>query len=433
MAEQPIQPAQGQSDPLTSAAADGAGLPMSEAEAKSNETSLKAYRKKLRGLVKDLKALVEDRDRLVGQLDVQLNRSSEIVEEVGGSRDAASAVVHEIREFHSQAATALAEGETLRPKLNTLSQRCEEIELAAQQAAKRSSHIEDGFKYVQAKKPEVEVAVDKITEAKSKCDQLLSSSQASLAEVKAAAKASEAARLRAEESAGTVEEAVAAFSERNEEIEKQSARLEELCVEAESLRKTVNELLPGATSAGLASSFNKRADELVLSIRFWETVALLSLGGLVAFGLISGHRVLEIASSPNWTNVLVPVGVKAMIALPLVWLALFSARRGAITKRVQEDYRYKASIATAFEGFKNQFTDIESSEASPAYLLSKTVLASLTAQPGRLYDAKHQEVTPLSATAEAIAGLTKHRKGKIRAQGVEAEFEDTEPQPRQES
>lgn len=403
-----------------------ATAPPVDADLKSDETSLKGYRKKLRPLLKEVKALVEERNALVEEIDQQRKHVVESVAKIELAKGETDTSLAALKQKISAVTTVLAEGDAIRTKLTALTQRCEEIELAAQQAAKRSSHIEDGFKYVQAKKPEVEAAVDQITQAKAKSDQSIAASQASLAEVKSAAKAAGDAQAKAEASVLSLESAISDFAGRNAELDKQFKRVSELRKEAEDLRATVNDLLPGATSAGLASSFNKRAEEFVLSIRFWEGVALLSLAGLVAFGLVNGNTVLKTAASTGWEDIIVPVLVKAMIALPLVWLALFSARRGAVMKRVQEDYRYKASIATAFEGFKNQFSDIDRDERSPAYLLSQTVLAGLTTQPGRLYDAKHQEVTPLSAAAEALSGLTKHRKGKIRAQGVEAEFEDTE-------
>jgi len=194
---------------------------------------------------------------------------------------------------------------------------------------------------------------------------------------------------------------------------------------AEVLEAKINSLLPGATSAGLASSFRERATELDKEVVVWHGISFAALVVLVVYAFIVGPALVNqsTGNSAEWTAVLSRVILKALVASPLVWLALSAGHRGTLAKRVREDYRYKAALYTAFEGFKNQLSDIESDGEPPLVGLSRNVLSSLAAAPGRLYDVKHQEVTPLSAVVDTFSKATRGNRANIKTPSIEAEID----------
>jgi len=400
-------------------------LPTTEDELRTSVESFKSYRKKLGKELRELRKLIDERDALMARLDAQSKSISAQGASISQLRETAESDLEAIKSLVQETQDAIESASEVQPTLNTLVQRCEEIELKATQAAKRSAHIEDGFNYVQAKRPEVESAVDQVVQIKAQAEQLRKDSQQNAADIKDLMADSVAASEQMQDAVTDAQDAISTFVSRTEETQKQSNELAALIEQANELNSTVKSLLPEATGAGLASSFNLRAKKMSLPIGFWEILALLSLVGLIVYGILTGRTVIEIAETKGWEELFTPILVKSLVAMPLIWLALFCSRRGSISKRVQEDYQYKASIATAFQGFKKQFADIPTDPGSPSFMLSQNVLATLAAQPGRLYDAKHQEVTPLSAAAESIAKLGQNRSGKVKTAAVEAEFSDT--------
>lgn len=295
---------------------------------------------------------------------------------------------------------------------------------------------------MQATKPKVESAVAEIGEAKSTVKTIAEELSQSKGRVETIESNVSELYESAKESVDAVDDQVLQFSKRNKELVGQGELLQHYIDQSKSLTEEVESLLPGAASAGLASSFKANADELNWSIRLWESMSVLALVGLAAYGLVYGIGSLDavkemvvagnadgaVLNTDQILTLLAMVLLKGLVAVPIVWLVLFAGHRGSKQKRVREDYRYKAAIAMAFQGFKNQFEDIDSDSDLPVHGLSKNVLKSLAAEPGRLYDTKYQEVTPVSAAADAIARATKGRKGKIKAAGIEAELESDRPE-----
>ena len=78
-----------------------------------------------------------------------------------------------------------------------------------------------------------------------------------------------------------------------------------------------------------------------------------------------------------------------------------------LSLRLEEDYAYKESISIAFEGYKREMTQIAAGDATnptPLTTLCVNVLKAIAERPGRIYDGKQQDITPL---AEAQAALKK--------------------------
>jgi predicted fused transcriptional regulator/phosphomethylpyrimidine kinase len=91
------------------------------------------------------------------------------------------------------------------------------------------------------------------------------------------------------------------------------------------------------------------------------------------------------------------------IAGALVWLALYASRESALAKRLEEDYGYKSAIASCFEGFRKQMSEVGKDvvSSSPLAKLCGDTLTTVAAPPGRIYDKHNLTVTPASEFTEA--------------------------------
>lgn len=110
--------------------------------------------------------------------------------------------------------------------------------------------------------------------------------------------------------------------------------------------------------------------------------------------------------------------VRLPIAGALVWLALHASHEAALAKRLEEDYGYKATVASVLMGFQKQISEVgkdATTNPSLAKLLDNT-LTTIAAPPGRIYDKHKLTTSPSGELAEAakaaaqISGITKSVK-----------------------
>lgn len=214
----------------------------------------------------------------------------------------------------------------------------------------------------------------------------------------------------AEAAATEAEGTIAALTQRDTDTESLSdsassakSVLDELVSEAESIRDTIEGLLPGSASVGLAASFEERANKLVVPRRGWMTVFIISILAMVgvAFTIdLSGDDYLQDALS------------RLPFLAPFIWLGWFSALQYGNTIRLEEDYRFKTSTAKAFVGYRDHMThlkDVDLENAGNALsLLSTRTVEVLSIEPGRLLGKSHNEATP----SGGILGLASGRNSK---------------------
>lgn len=156
-------------------------------------------------------------------------------------------------------------------------------------------------------------------------------------------------------------------------------------------------LLPGATSAGLATAFRKMKESFDDPIKNFTRLFYVSLTVIVGISLftmlytnfissIHYENIADFASSLGWR--LSAIGAA-------VWLAIFASKRRSEMQRLQQEYAHKESCAKSYNGFKKQIEDLgeENNEILKSLIL-KTV-DSIAYNPSTTLDGKHEEKTPL--------------------------------------
>lgn len=147
-----------------------------------------------------------------------------------------------------------------------------------------------------------------------------------------------------------------------------------------------------AIVAGLAGAFNKKALETNSRLLLWLIVLI---GALVAVGIIGYGRYADlreiIATKPdNWM-----LGAQLFLTIfgvgAPVWMAWIATRMISMNFVISSDYAYKASLAQAYTGFREQAKGLDP-------LLEQRLLAAaitqLDANPVRFVDDRHPG-TPL--------------------------------------
>lgn len=155
--------------------------------------------------------------------------------------------------------------------------------------------------------------------------------------------------------------------------EKRLAELDKLCA---TQLKTIEDLLPGATAAGLASSFDERRKSFEKPHNRWQWLFVGSVLALVALAISGLWHVYNAGTPPTYDELFRLWLSRLPVAGALVWLALHASHESALAKRLEEDYGYKAAVASCLMGFQKQISgvgkDVESNTSLAKLLVSVT-------------------------------------------------------------
>jgi hypothetical protein len=194
-------------------------------------------------------------------------------------------------------------------------------------------------------------------------------------------------------------------------------RVEALSEQLQSLIQRVEGLLPGATSAGLASSFNKQRSRFTLPQKQWLWMFVVCIGLLVILAVPSFLSAIGVLHSTeqSWTAAWRNLILRLPIVAPVIWLAIYAGRNYMMSLRMEEDYAYKEAISTAFEGYKREMEKIAASEGenpTPITILCTNILRAIAERPGRIYEGRQKDInlaTEIQELAEKSAEFSKKK------------------------
>lgn len=173
--------------------------------------------------------------------------------------------------------------------------------------------------------------------------------------------------------------------------------------EYEILKTNIEKLLPGATSAGLASAFSTAKEAYKSKICLFTWVFYGAVGVLLVLGCVwlwniisvnpeNNQSILATATTGQLINSLI---VKLPIIISLIWLATFSAKRRNEYTRLQEEYEHKWALTSSYLGFKQQIDEMQTDDDTLTELLLKTAIETIGFNPSVTLSSKHDEKAPI--------------------------------------
>lgn len=188
-----------------------------------------------------------------------------------------------------------------------------------------------------------------------------------------------------------------------ERIADYEAKLNELKEQCDAQLEAIKSLLPGATSAGLASAFDKRRQTFLNPSKNWQRLFVGSVGFLALLALASLIEAYFHTPELTYQQLLVRWLSRIPFVAALVWLAMHASRESALAKRLEEDYGFKVSVASSFQGFQEQMKAVGGSAAGnePLKTLCDATLAQITNPPGRIYEKHALAVSPTTELVKA--------------------------------
>jgi hypothetical protein len=178
----------------------------------------------------------------------------------------------------------------------------------------------------------------------------------------------------------------------------------------EALFVSIESLLPGATSAGLASAYKKIKDKFNIpiigyTIAFYAAMLTLFLGGLtiVSENINLSPFHFEFVKTSTWEEMIRTLLTRGPIILPVIWVAIFSATRRSQYERLQQEYAHKEAFASSYESYKNQLQALQ----IDADVLQKELIAraieAISFNASNTLDGKHTEKMPIHRLLEKFS------------------------------
>lgn len=171
----------------------------------------------------------------------------------------------------------------------------------------------------------------------------------------------------------------------------------------EELNKQIENLLPGATSAGLSSAYNEMRNKFSSSAKCYSlgfylslivlSIVIYSVRDLLIIKEIPFHQGLGISLFALFGN----FSVKLPFILPALWLVIFISKRRSEAERLTQEYTHKESLAKSYDSYKKQIEKLSEEEQSKLLpVLMENMIKAIALNPAETLDKKHQSDSPIS-------------------------------------
>jgi len=202
---------------------------------------------------------------------------------------------------------------------------------------------------------------------------------------------------------------------RNEEIAEFQKQQE---TKYSTLIDEIESLLPGATSAGLATAYKDLKESYDDPIKNMTRTFYGSLIGLLIVGVVLitnkvGWFYINFIEIEEASKLLNNILIKLPITIPLVWLAVFASKRRSQNMRLQQEYAHKEALAKSYQGFKKQIEGLGNDKDD--ILLKQLLQAAIEGvsfNASGTLDGKHGDKVPIIDDIEGLVKVLKTSLGK---------------------
>lgn len=172
-----------------------------------------------------------------------------------------------------------------------------------------------------------------------------------------------------------------------------------------ALNNEIESLLPGATSAGLATAYKEMKDSFDTPIKNASKLFYACIGILVVTSAIMATQTISWTSITfkdisDWQTVLMSVIYKLPLFAPILWLAVFASKRRSESQRLQQEYAHKESLAKSYKGYKQQLEDLGDKDGEMRKELITKAIDSIANNASKTLDGKHGDAMPTQQLIE---------------------------------
>lgn len=164
----------------------------------------------------------------------------------------------------------------------------------------------------------------------------------------------------------------------------------------EELKSKINGLIPGATSAGLATSFNIQKKTYKNPIRNNTIIFLGTLA--IIFGVATWSYISNTSVTP--LEKIYDVLYKIPLILAPLWIALSASKRLSEARRLEQEYAHKEAVATSYIGFKEQIDMLDTKDTELMTKLLEEVIGAMVFNASDTLDKNHGDKLPAAEVIE---------------------------------
>lgn len=178
-----------------------------------------------------------------------------------------------------------------------------------------------------------------------------------------------------------------------------------------ALNDEINSLLPGATSAGLASAYHDMKTSFEKPIRNSSLLFYIAIGILIISSLlltiesIGGGNGIKFSELKDWDSIIKSFVYKLPFYAPILWLALYASKRRSECQRLQQEYAHKEALAKSYHSYKQQIEALNSDDENMLKSLMLKAIDAIAYNASDTLDKRHGDKLPLH---EAIDKLISH-------------------------
>ena len=170
----------------------------------------------------------------------------------------------------------------------------------------------------------------------------------------------------------------------------------------QAIKANIESLLPGATSAGLASAYHDLSVSFVKPITIYTRLFFLSIVVLLGLALYFTNQNAILTDVPTTSDITILKDIaifllqRLPIVLPVIWLAIFASKRRSESERFKQEYAHKEALAKSYQSFKLQIEELDGENKEP--LLEKLLavaIDTIATNASSTLDKKHGDNIPL--------------------------------------
>lgn len=160
-----------------------------------------------------------------------------------------------------------------------------------------------------------------------------------------------------------------------------------------TLNDQIDSLLPGATSAGLATAYHELKMSFDKPIKHATRLFYLSIFLLctLAFLTYNWHPSETHLSIDNVLNSFV---YRLPLYIPLLWFAFYVSKRRSEYSRLQQEYAHKEALAKSYQSYKKQVEELGEDDNVMLKVLMARAIDAIAFNASHTMDGKHGDKHP---------------------------------------
>lgn len=175
----------------------------------------------------------------------------------------------------------------------------------------------------------------------------------------------------------------------------------------EALNEQIERLLPGATSAGLASAYLDMKKSFNDPIKYASRVFYVAIGSLVVASVLLaidsvGLYFINFVKIGDWDAVLKGVVNKIPFYAPILWLAFYASKRRSEYQRLQQEYAHKEALAKSYDNYKKQIEQLDDKDMEMQKAFIMKAIDAIAYNASITLDGKHGDKMPTQDVVEKV-------------------------------